>query len=94
MKRGSPLLFALALPAACNPYYDSWDYRPEVTALAAAEMHCAAEQLHVTPVPDRYGTHTYVVDGCGCTITYQCDNHDLDGCSRERLVEPADASCH
>jgi hypothetical protein len=95
MKR---LVGLVALAATqCNPYYDSWDYSTEVARLASAEMRCPAEQLTVTAVPDRYGTHTYVADGCGCIITYQCDNHDLNGCSRAdngRLLEVGDASCH
>lgn len=90
-----PLLAVLLLLAGCNPYYDSWDYTPEVKQLAAAELHCDEEQLHVTPVPDRYGTHIFVVDGCGCTMTYQCDNHDLDGCVHANTyqIESTDASC-
>ena len=84
------------LACHCNPNYDSWDYTAEVTSLAAAEMNCPAAQLHLSPVPDRYGTHTFVITGCGCTVTYQCDNHDLNGCDRAddgHLLEQTDASC-
>lgn len=62
-------LVVLTLLGGCNPYHDSIDYTPEVTRLAAAELHCDASELHITPIPDRYGVHSFVVDGCGCTVS-------------------------
>jgi hypothetical protein len=81
----------LLLLAACE--YDSTNYEPEVKERAAAELHCDASQLQITGIPDNHGTHTFVVDGCGCTATYVCAWKDWDGCNREPTLESVDASC-
>ena len=80
--------FALA---RCN--YDTTDYEPEVRKIAAAELHCDAGDIQITPVRDKHGTHIFVCDGCGCTATYDCAWDDYDSCDREPLLEPLDASC-
>jgi hypothetical protein len=77
--------------AACT--YDSTDYEPEVRARAAAELHCDPSLIHITPIGDEHGTHTFVCDGCGCTATYICAYKDFDSCNREPALEPVDASC-
>jgi hypothetical protein len=87
------LVLALAaLVSACSTY-DSNDYTPEVRQRAAAELHCPADQIQITPIGDNHGTHTFVCDGCGCQATYICQWKDFDSCSREPTLEQDDASC-
>lgn len=88
------LLAALASTALACSDYDSTDYSAQVRSRAAAEFHCDATEIRLTPIGDKHGTHTFVADGCGCTATYICAWKDYDSCNREPTLEPADASCH
>ena len=83
-----------ALAIACtSASYDSFDYEPQVRTRAAAELHCDAGAIQITPVTDQHGTHTFVCTGCDCTATYVCTWKDYDSCTREPTLEPVDASC-